>query len=51
MESRAVSYLYLSDFLGGKKVLITKYSPPRPQHLAEGLLEHDVIGGLIDWYQ
>ncbi len=27
-ESRTVSYLYLSDFLGGKKVLITKYSPP-----------------------
>jgi hypothetical protein len=34
-----------------KKVLITKYSPPpRPQHLAEGLPEHLVRGGLIDWY-
>jgi len=29
---------------------LTLSTPPRPQHLAEGLLEHPVRGGLIDWY-
>ena len=38
-------------FFGRKKgYLILSTFPPRPQHLAEGLLEHTVIGGLIDWY-
>jgi hypothetical protein len=33
-----------------KKSTCFQVLPPRPQHLAEGLHEHLVKGGLIDWY-
>jgi hypothetical protein len=41
--------LYLNDFLGEKRY-ISPSTSPQSQHLAEGLLEHSVRGGLIDWY-
>ncbi len=37
-------------FWAEKGYLSPSTPSPRPQHLAEGPLEHPVRGGLIDWY-
>jgi hypothetical protein len=42
-------YLHnLSDFSGRKENLLPPH--PHPQHLADGLPDHLVRGGLMDWY-
>ncbi len=33
-----------------EKRYLSPSTSPQPQHLAEGLIEHPVRGGLIDWY-